>query len=104
VGSWKAETSFAKVAKGTILTIMYTPSVVGHAPPTLTAGEDIRITYAAGTGATATVVDASEDEITLELSDQSRWKLTPRSDRDRPFGGVDTGIIPSQDWIVRSAA
>jgi hypothetical protein len=92
------------VAKGTILTIMYAPHVVGYAPPTLAAGEDIRISFAAGNGISATVVDASDDELILQLPDQSRWKLTPRSDRDRTFGGVNIESIPSQDWIVRSAA
>jgi hypothetical protein len=100
---WHAETNYLTIGKGTILTIMFTPQVVGYAPPQLKAGDEISVAYADNSRTKVVAVEVSGESVTIEDQDGSRWKMTPRTSGDIPFGGVGTGSIPSQDWIVRGA-
>jgi hypothetical protein len=99
-----AESDFVKFGVGTILTLNFSPHVVGHAPPQLAVGNEISVSFATNARTKMKIIRASADAITVELPDTSRWELTRRTASDSLFGGVPTWGVPSQDWFVRSPA
>jgi hypothetical protein len=101
---WRAEAGSPTFGKRHVLTIMFAPHVEGYPPPSLKAGDEISVAFANNVETRVTVVEASGGDMTIECADGSRWRLSPRTTSDHPFGGVDTGLIPSQDWIIRDSA
>jgi hypothetical protein len=75
---WHAEARFREINKGAVLTILYTPYLVGYPPPELRAGTKMSIVFLTNERSSATVVDASENAITIEMPDTSRGKPSGR--------------------------
>jgi hypothetical protein len=100
--SWQAEAGSLSIGKGHVLTILFTPHVDGHPPPQIKVGDEISVNFANNARTKITVVDVSGSAVSVVTPEGSRWMLSLRTDSDPPFGGVGTGSIPSQDWIVRN--
>ena len=98
---WHVETDFDKIDAGTVLTILATAYIPDTPPPQLAEGDEMSITFSLNDRSKATVVDASEDAIIIEMPDTSRWRVTRRTDADGPFGGPGTHGVPSEEWVVR---
>lgn len=97
---WRADSNFRNVGVGTVLTVSFTPHIVGYAPPALKAGDEMLLTLGVNSPVKVMIIEASESEIVLELPDGSRWQATPREETDLPVPGVSVPA-PSQDWAVR---
>lgn len=101
---WHADSNFKQIAKGTVLTLSFAPHVVGYEAPVLKAGDLISVAFADNSRTQVTAVEASDTSVTIETKEGALWMMTPLMPGEHPFPSVDTGQIPSEDWIIRASA
>ena len=92
---WRAETMRAKVAVGTVLTMSDKTSIEGRPARPVVEGAVLGITFSDKSRAKARVIESSATEITIEMPNKFRWRLTP-------VESVEAGGAPSTVWVVRN--
>jgi hypothetical protein len=101
---WRGESMFRNIAKGTSLLIFENGYVTGQPPAVLAAGAKLQIRMGAPDEKwiDATVTEVASGEATMELSDGTKWKMTPRQPGELPTAPTWSGG-PSEEWVIRSA-
>jgi hypothetical protein len=97
---WRVDSGYTKLDVGTTLTFRSSVYVAGHEPAPLQVGDQILVTLGVNDPVMATIVEATEVMLSLQMPDGITWNATPRTDPPVPsFGGA--GLKPSEDWVVR---
>ena len=99
---WEASTIHANIGPGTSLCLTKNPQGVGDRYRLPATGDTIKIELSGGNIKSASVVAASEGEITIKLN-QSTWRMTPPAQGERS-ANITTQGLHSTYWIIRPSA
>lgn len=98
---WHADTMYMKISIGTSFHIVESPTIWQGSPQELKSGDTFPIHHPDGTITSARVVQASADEVAIELSGGTKWRMTRHAPNDPPVSISSPGLR-SQEWVIRS--
>ncbi len=99
---WSAYTLFASIGPGTDM-LIFEDTIANRRVNQISIGDELRIALGAPTNkeVTASVVDATGDEVIFATANGKKWRMTLRRPHE-PKTGVIWTASPSTEWIVRS--
>ena len=101
---WEGHTAYGSVGIGSAFNILATPQIGGAPPDVLIAGVELWLILAPDEKwVRSQVIEASPNEIIIEMDDGARWRMTPTALGEFGSHHTITGMH-AQDWTIRAKA
>jgi hypothetical protein len=97
---WSVTSLHAKIEIGASLLLVESPQIEGGPYARLKAGDQFTIEFPNNERSRASVLEATKAEMVIEMSDTSRWRLTPWTQNDFPMN-ITVGSMHSEKWVIR---